>query len=44
MREAPNSILARNSQVNKYLEFVALFCPDFTPLPCDANQVALYAT
>ena len=41
---APNSILAWNSQVKRYLQFVAECCPDFSPLPCNATQVALYAT
>ena len=41
---APNSILGRNAQVKKYLEFVVLFCPKYSPIPSDANQAALYAT
>ena len=41
---APNPILARKSQVKKYLEIVALFCPNYSPIPCDANQAVLYAT
>ena len=44
MAFAPNSVLMHDSQIRKYLEFVALFFPNYAPIPCDALQVALYAT
>ena len=41
---APNSILARNSQVKRYLDTIALFSYDYNPVPCSNYQAVLYAT
>lgn len=44
MSYAPNSIIARDFQLKRYLQFIGIFIGLLTPIPCDSNQVALYAT
>ena len=39
---APNSILARRTQVKKYLHFEVSFL--FSPFPCTDEHIALYMT